>query len=1037
MNSTPASIINTTIDPNSAQVGCGCSYCQNGHDHDGLSSDTSTPLKDLAVLTGGGGTVTPANIGVNNAAELIHGNEWGPGGGTAANVSYSFITEVPSYYAVDAREQNNFESFTATMQIATRAVLDSISEFANITFTEVAGVGDITFGQANLTVSAQDDPTAWAYYPDQGDFSGDVWFNVNDNLTNSMDAGELGYFVALHELGHSLGLIHSFDAGLTGNEDTEQFTVMAYNTSPWGNIFAESYMLYDMSAIQAIYGANTAFNSDDTTYTLDPNAALSIWDGGGTDTFDASAVSTGVTIHLEEGGYSSVGLSENIAIAYGAVIENAIGGSGNDALHGNDADNVLTGGGGDDQITGGGGQDEAIYSGVFSNYNLTGNLGFFTIEDTTGVDGTDILVDVERFTFSDGYYESGVFTESDTPPDPSSVIDFSTSAFISYNGSQDAGGSVTVIESGAGVQLSGNTWKRTAFDYDVTENTVITFEYRSTIQGEVHGISLENDNSQFTGIGYQLYGTETPYTFTRDFQYTDIGNWQSFTIDVGSYQTGNVDWLAFVNDHDGGAKNGTSSYRNISVTEDPSDPSDPPDPVDPSVIDFNTSTFISYNGGQDAGGSATVIESGAGVQLSGNTWKRTAFDYDVTENTVITFEYRSTIQGEVHGISLENDNSQFTGIGYQLYGTETPYTFTRDFQYTDIGNWQSFTIDVGSYQTGNVDWLAFVNDHDGGAKNGTSSYRNISVYEDTTPSTDDIVPDITPLTFDIADFSSFSNQDTNPMSTLVNGTRVELNGNNWKSVDFEYEITEHSVLAFDFQSSKRGEIQGIGFDHDNDHETDPLIQLYGSQDWGQDGPNYTGAGAVQSFEINLSDYYSINSFFTHLTFVSDDDRNSASNSVFDNIRIYELGTQSNDIITGTAQSQALVGLNGDDVIMSGGGNDFLYGGSGVDELYGESGADTFIFEAISAFTGIDNVHDFSITDGDMLDVSDLLEGFYTTPVTQAITDFVQITDNGSDSFMAVDSNGGADNFVMVATIHGQTGLTDEEALETSGNLITV
>ncbi len=413
MNSTPASITNTTIDSNSAQVGCGCSYCQNGHDHDGLSSDVTTPLKDLAVLTGGGGTVTPANIGVNNAAELIHGNEWGPGGGTAANVSYSFITEVPSYYAVDAREQNNFEAFTTTMQIATRAVLDSISEFANITFTEVAGVGDITFGQANLTVSAQDDPTAWAYYPDQGDFSGDVWFNVNDNLTNSMDAGELGYFVALHELGHSLGLIHSFDAGLTGNENTEQFTVMAYNTSPWGNIFAESYMLYDMSAIQAIYGANTAFNSDDTTYTLDPNAALSIWDGGGTDTFDASAVSTGVTIHLEEGGYSSVGLSENIAIAYGAVIENAIGGSGNDALHGNGADNVLTGGGGDDQITGGGGQDEAIYSGAFSNYNLTGNLGFFTIEDTTGVDGTDILVDVERFTFSDGYYESGVFTEID------------------------------------------------------------------------------------------------------------------------------------------------------------------------------------------------------------------------------------------------------------------------------------------------------------------------------------------------------------------------------------------------------------------------------------------------------------------------------------------------------------------------------------------------------------------------------------------------------------------------------------------------
>ncbi len=1128
MNSTPASITNTTIDSNSAQVGCGCSYCQNGHDHDGLSSDVTTPLKDLAVLTGGGGTVTPANIGVNNAAELIHGNEWGPGGGTAANVSYSFVTEVPSYYAVDAREQNNFEAFTTTMQIATRAALDSISEFANITFTEVTGVGDITFGQANLTVSAQDDPTAWAYYPDQGDFSGDVWFNINDNLTNSMDAGELGYFVTLHELGHSLGLIHSFDAGLTGNENTEQFTVMAYNTSPWGNIFAESYMLYDISAIQAIYGANTAFNSDDTTYTLDPNAALSIWDGGGTDTFDASAVSTGVIIHLEEGGYSSVGLSENIAIAYGAVIENAIGGSGNDALHGNDADNVLTGGSGDDQITGGGGQDEAIYSGAFSNYNLTGNLGFFTIEDTTGVDGTDILVDVERFTFSDGYYESGVFTESDTPPDPSSVIDFSTSAFISYNGSQDAGGSITVIESGAGVQLSGNTWKRTAFDYDVTENTVITFEYRSTIQGEVQGFGLETDNNFLTGANsYQLYGADSPNFFIRDFTYTDIGNWQSFTIDVGSYQTGNVDWLAFVNDHDNGAKNGISSYRNISVYEDPTASTDPvaiddffvgventsitgnvledngngvdydpdgdtlsvegdqirtdhgivsltsfgffqytpftdyvgpdsfsytlrdgnggtdighvsiniqsEDQAGQSIIDFSTTPFLSYNGSQDAGGSINVIESGAGIEIVGNAWKRTALDYAITQNTFVTFEYRSTVEGEVQGFGLETDNNFTTGAdSFQLYGVDSPNFFNRDFQYTDVGNWQSFTIDIGSYQTGHADWLTFINDHDNGLQNGVSTYRNFSIYEGTSPN--DVVPDITPLTFDITDFSSFHNQDTNPTSTSAAGTRVELDGNNWKRTAFEYEVTDHSVMSFDFQSDTQGEIQGIGFDDDNDITTDRVIQLYGTQNWGQNGPDYTGDGSPRSFEIDLSDFYAVGTTYSHLTFVSDDDKNSASNSVFDNISIYELGTQSDDFIIGTAQSQALVGLEGEDTIMAGDGDDFLYGGSDMDDLYGEGGADTFIFEAMPNHGEADNIHDFSLADGDRIDISDLLTSY--DPLTEAITDFVKIGDDGTHSVLLIDEDGNADNFVPIIVIVGQTGLTDEEALETSGNLIT-
>ena len=459
------------------------------------------------------------------------------------------------------------------------------------------------------------------------------------------------------------------------------------------------------------------------------------------------------------------------------------------------------------------------------------------------------------------------------------------------------------------------------------------------------------------------------------------------------------------------------------------------DPLDPTVIDFTGASFISYNGSQDAGGTIGVIESGAGVELNGNAWKRTAFDYTVTDNTVISFEYRSTIEGEVQGISLETDNDQFTGIGYQLYGTETPYTFSRDFQYTDTGNWQTFTIDAGSYQSGaDVDWIAFVNDHDNGGSNGTSFYRNISVYEDTSGATDP-VPDITALSFDIANFSSFSNQDTNPTSTLVNSTQVELNGNNWKKTAFEYEVTQHSVMTFDFQSSNEGEIQGIGLDDDNDHDTDKVIQIYGSQNWGKNGPDYSGVGSSEGFEIDLADHYTIGTTFTNLTFASDDDASSSSNSVFDNIRIYELGTQSADTINGTPQSQSLVGLAGDDIINGGLGDDVLYGGSGVDELYGEGGADVFVFESASAFSDSDNIRDFSAIDGDAIDISDLLVGY--DPVTDAITDFVQITDDGSDSTLSVDSDGGADNFVAVAIIYGQTGLTDEDSLETSDNLITV
>ncbi len=148
-----------------------------------------------------------------------------------------------------------------------------------------------------------------------------------------------------------------------------------------------------------------------------------------------------------------------------------------------------------------------------------------------------------------------------------------------------------------------------------------------------------------------------------------------------------------------------------------------------------------------------------------------------------------------------------------------------------------------------------------------------------------------------------------------------------------------------------------------------------------------------------------------------------------------VGSQFSDNIVGTSNANMLDGGAGSDYLYGGDGDDFLYGGGGIDMLYGQNGADTFIFEASSAFTDSDNVQDFDLSTGDKLDVSDLLIGY--DALTDAITDFVQITESGSNSYLNVDADGGADNFVQVAYIYNETGLTDEDALETSGNLITV
>ena len=107
---------------------------------------------------------------------------------------------------------------------------------------------------------------------------------------------------------------------------------------------------------------------------------------------------------------------------------------------------------------------------------------------------------------------------------------------------------------------------------------------------------------------------------------------------------------------------------------------------------------------------------------------------------------------------------------------------------------------------------------------------------------------------------------------------------------------------------------------------------------------------------------------------------------------------------------------------------------GRDDLFGKEGVDTFLFEAVSAFNNIDRVRDFSTAEGDKIDISDLLSGY--DPLVDLITDFVQITDDGVSSTLSVDTDGGADSFAAVALIRDVIGLTDEQALVNSGNLIT-
>jgi Ca2+-binding RTX toxin-like protein len=185
--------------------------------------------------------------------------------------------------------------------------------------------------------------------------------------------GEGGYKTILHELGHAMGLKHPHDGAVTlpAAEDSREYTVMSYKVHPdMRGIEPQTYQLYDVAALQYLYGANYGHNAGDTLYDLDGanDLIMTLWDGGGHDGLDASGETSRVILDLRPGSLSSVGLArnywpaeDNIAIAFGTLIEDAIGGAGHDVLIGNDEANRLEGGAGDDRLTGGAGADHFVF----------------------------------------------------------------------------------------------------------------------------------------------------------------------------------------------------------------------------------------------------------------------------------------------------------------------------------------------------------------------------------------------------------------------------------------------------------------------------------------------------------------------------------------------------------------------------------------------------------------------------------------------------------------------------------------------------
>ncbi len=302
----------------------------------------------------------------------------------------------------------------------TRA-LRSWSNVASFRFTNTtSSSADITF-RHNSNVFAR---ATW-WISGSSIVKATVEFNAGHWENTQAERGGAFQGIMVHEIGHTLGFRHpgnydgyAVESQREYQQDSLQYTVMSYFDHPAPAIgFSRPAepLLHDIAAVQRIYGKNTTFRSGDTVYTWDNTGKAfqaAIWDTGGRDTIDGSNHSVrrrGVNIDLRAGKFSSIGgngdgrFRNNVAIAFGVRIENAIGGRGNDVLTGNGASNVLRGGGGNDRLYGMGGNDR-LYGGAGNDlldggpgndrlvggsgrdtYVFSGNWGRDTVVDNGGI----------------------------------------------------------------------------------------------------------------------------------------------------------------------------------------------------------------------------------------------------------------------------------------------------------------------------------------------------------------------------------------------------------------------------------------------------------------------------------------------------------------------------------------------------------------------------------------------------------------------------------------------------------------------------